>query len=82
MEGGGILINVHKNQRIGRNERNLLHQQRGIELHTPTNARVMPTYFMNAGAASRLRTLLKQSKARLLHTEQPNALPASWRCPG
>jgi hypothetical protein len=37
---------------------------------------------LNAGTASRLRTLLMRRKARLPHTQHPNALPASWRCPG
>ena len=36
----------------------------------------------NADAASRLRTLLQRRKARPPQTEQPNALPTSWRCPG
>ena len=54
-----------------------------IEPDAPTIAREMPTNFKNAGAASRLRMLLKnRSKARLRQTEHPNALPTSWRCPG
>ena len=36
----------------------------------------------NAGAASRLRTLHPGRKAHLRQTEHPNALPASWHCPG
>src|SRR2546421_4193589 len=53
-----------------------------MNLYTPTKA-PRSAIKIAAGAASRLRTLSPlESKAHLLLTEHPNALPASWRCPG
>ena len=43
------------------------------ELHTPTIARGMPIN-LNAGVASRIRTLLKRRKAHLLPTEPAKCL--------
>jgi len=47
-------------------------------LYAPTIARRVPIK-MNAGTASRLRTIRKLAYFK---TEPPNALPTSWRCPG
>jgi hypothetical protein len=52
-----------------------------LNSYAPTKARVVPTE-LNAGTASRLRTLLARSEAHLHLTEHPNAVPTSWRCPG
>jgi hypothetical protein len=49
-----------------------------LNLYAPTKAPGVPME-MSAWTASRLRTL---REARLHQTEHPNALPASWRCPG
>jgi hypothetical protein len=51
------------------------------ELDTPTKAPAVPMK-MNAGVASRLRTLHKGRKAHLHHTEHPNAMPATEHCSG
>ncbi len=50
-------------------------------LYEPTKAPKVPMR-INAGAASRLRTLHQGRKGHLRHTEHPNALPAPWHCPG
>jgi hypothetical protein len=47
-----------------------------VELDTPTNAVAVPMK-LNAGTASRLRTLRDGSKAHLHQTEHPNTMPAS-----
>src|SRR5579859_4832254 len=49
------------------------------ELGTPTHKSCQRD--LNAGTAARLRTVL-ESKARLHPTQQPSALPTSWRCSG
>jgi hypothetical protein len=50
----------------------------GIELYTPTIARMMPKKNRSWKGFS----ATNQVKARLHLTEHPNALAASWRCPG
>jgi hypothetical protein len=52
-----------------------------IELYTPTIAREMPIKNKRWNNFSATNAT-QGNKARLHQTEHPNALPASWRCPG
>jgi hypothetical protein len=52
------------------------------EPHTPTIAPAVPTILWTLGQLLGCEPFSKRKKARLHQTEQPNALPASWRCPG
>src|SRR6267378_8331962 len=51
------------------------------ELDTPTKARVMPVKIKRWNGFSATNAT-QGSKDCLHQTEPPNALPASWRCPG
>ena len=51
------------------------------ELYTPTIALVVPMNFERWDSFS-VEHFSNRSKAHLRQTEHPNALPASWRCPG
>ena len=54
-----------------------------LELYTPTSTRSVPT--KNAGETIKhwdSFSATKDKKAAYNLTERPNALPASWRCPG
>ena len=54
-----------------------------IELDTPTIGRTMPTEIRLAkNKRWNSFSATNQVKAHLHQTEHPNALPASWRCPG
>ena len=50
------------------------------EPHTPTKARVMPTFLRRNSFSVTNASRSKQSSPT--QTKQPNALSASWRCPG
>jgi hypothetical protein len=52
-----------------------------IELDAPTVARVMPIKIKRRDSFS-VTNASQRKQARLHQTEPPNALPASWRCPG
>jgi hypothetical protein len=56
-------------------------RRREMNSYAPTIARVVPTRFTLAQLLGYER-FPKRSKAHLRQTKQPNALPASWRCPG
>ncbi len=59
----------------------LLEWREGSELDTPTKDR--PCRSNDGGRDSfSVRNASQRSKDHLRQTEQPNALPASWRCPG
>ncbi|HEX3856080.1 MAG TPA: hypothetical protein VHY30_02150 [Verrucomicrobiae bacterium] len=52
-----------------------------FELYTPTIARLVPMKNERWNGFSATNAT-QGSKARLHQTEPPNAMPASWRCPG
>jgi len=52
------------------------------EPHTPTIAPVVPTILCALKQLLRYEPFSKRREAHVHQTEQANALPASWRCPG
>jgi hypothetical protein len=52
------------------------------EPYVPTIARAVPTVLWTLEKLLGYERFSKRSKDRLHQTQHPNALPASWRCPG